>query len=212
MRNYQKVLLDPGECVMLIVDHQPQMYFGVEGMARSTVMNAVKGLVKTASVFRVPVIVTTVTANSFAGPAYKEILTTLPDARPIDRTTLNAWEDVRVKRAVADTSKKKLIIAGLWTEVCVTFPALSAMQDNYEVYVVVDACAGASDDAHKAALRRMIQRGVVPITWQSLMLEFQRDWADKSTYAQVNAIINECGGVYGLGIDYAKFMKPATSA
>ncbi|MDR0696148.1 MAG: hydrolase [Christensenellaceae bacterium] len=211
MRNYRKVLLDPADCTLLIVDHQPQMYFGVEGSQRSTILNAIKGLAKTASSFQVPTILTTVTAESFAGPLSKDVLSVFPGTRPIDRTTLNAWEDACVKRAVADTGRKKIIIAGLWTEVCVAFPALAAQAEGYEVYVVVDACGGASDDAHKAALQRMIQHGITPITWQSLLLEFQRDWADKTTYDKVNAIIDECGGVYGVGLAYAKFMKPMTS-
>ncbi|MDR0751362.1 MAG: hydrolase [Christensenellaceae bacterium] len=210
MRNYRKVLLDPTDCVLLIIDHQPQMYFGIEG-ERSVILNAVKGLAKTASVFQVPTILTTVTAETFAGPLYKEITSVFPDITSFDRSTLNAWEDVRVKRAVVDTTRKKLIIAGLWTEVCVTFPALSAKSDGYDVYVVVDACGGSSEEAHKASLKRMTQHGIVPITWQSLLLEFQRDWADKTTYAKVNSIIDECGGVYGIGLSYAKYMKPSDS-
>ncbi|MDR3292653.1 MAG: hydrolase [Clostridiales bacterium] len=207
MRGYQQVLLDPAECVLLVVDHQPQMYFGIEGKKRACVLNAVKGLTKTAAIFQVPVVMTTVTAVDFGGPMVKGVLDVFAGHHPIDRTTLNAWEDTRVKKAVNDTKRKKLLIAGLWTEVCATLPALSAMQDGFEVYVVVDACGGSSYEAHDAAVLRMTQNGVTPVTWQSVLLEFQRDWADKATYAAVNALITECGGAYGLGLEYAKVMK-----
>ncbi|MDR3263398.1 MAG: hydrolase [Clostridiales bacterium] len=211
MRNYKQALLDPTDCVLLVVDHQPQMYFGVEEKSRSCIMNAVKGLTRAASIFQVPTVMSTVTANTFAGPMYEEILNVFAGHHPIDRTAINAWEDVRVKKAVADTKRKKLIIAGLWTEVCVALPALSAIQDGYEVYIVTDACGGASKEAHDQAIARMLQKGATPLTWQAVLLEFQRDWADKTTYAAVTALLEECGGAYGLGLLYAKFIAPSKS-
>jgi nicotinamidase-related amidase len=167
-------------------------------------MNAVKGLTKAASIFQVPVVMTTVTAETFAGEMYSGVTDVFAGHQPIDRTTLNAWEDFRVKKAVSDTKRKKIILAGLWTEVCVVFPALSAMQDGYEVFFVTDACGGSSKEAHESAVQRLIQKGAVPVTWQSVLLEFQRDWNDKTTYAPVTALIEECGGVYGAGLQYAQ--------
>jgi nicotinamidase-related amidase len=180
------------------------MYFGVEGKSRSCIMNAVKCLARTSAIFQVPVIMTTVTADSFAGKMYDAVLDVFKGHEPIDRTNLNAWEDTRVKRAVENTKRKKIIIAGLWTEVCVTLPALSAISDGYEVYFVSDACGGASKEAHDTAVMRLVQKGAVPVTALSLLLEFQRDWADKATYDPVTALIKECGGTYGIGLTYAE--------
>ncbi|MDR2091432.1 MAG: hydrolase [Clostridiales bacterium] len=204
MKNYKDVLLDPADCVVLIVDHQPQMYFGVEENSRAKILNAVKGLAKTAAIFKVPAVLTTVTRDTFAGAMVKAVADVFPGHTPIDRTTLNAWEDARVKKAVADTGRKKIIIAGLWTEVCAAFPALSAMSDGFEAYFAVDACGGSSKEAHDAAVSRMTASGATPVTWQSVLLEFQRDWGDKTTYQPVQALIKECGGAYGLGIEYAE--------
>ncbi|MDR2046596.1 MAG: hydrolase [Clostridiales bacterium] len=204
MRNYKNVLLDPADCVLLVIDHQPQMYFGAEGKLRAQIMNAVKGLTKAAAIFQIPVVMTTVTANTFAGVMYDGVTNVFPGHQPIDRTSLNAWEDPRVRKAVADTKRKKIILAGMWTEVCVAFPALSAMEDGYDVYFVADACAGSSKEAHDTAVLRMVQKGASPLTWQAALLEFQRDWGDKITYAPVTALIKECGGVYGQGLAYAE--------
>ena len=113
-----------------------------------------------------------------------------------------------MKKAVEGTGKKKLILAGLWTEACITFPALSAKLDGYEVFVVADACAGASKAAHDMAMLRMTQADIIPVTWQQVMLEFQRDWNNKDTYDKVMAIVKEFSGAYGLGVEYAETMLP----
>ena len=208
MRNYQQCLLDPTQCAVVIIDHQPQMYFGVEGACRNNVQNNVTALAKAAQIFGVPCILTTVSAQSFSGYLVSKVQQVYPDVTPIDRTCINAWEDVNLKKAVEGTGKKKLILAGLWTEACITFPALSAKCDGYEVFVVADACAGASKAAHDMAMQRMIQAGVIPVTWQQVMLEFQRDWNNKDTYDKVMTIIKEFGGAYGLGVEYAETMLP----
>ncbi|MDR1000418.1 MAG: hydrolase [Clostridiales bacterium] len=206
MRNYQESLLDPSQCVVAVIDHQPQMYFGVESSGRSYVENNVLGLVKAARLFNVPCILTTVTATDFSGPLAAKIQSVYPQTAPIDRTSINAWEDTRFKEAIMSTGKKKILLSGLWTEACVTFPALCMKQDGYTVYVVSDACAGASSQAHEAAMSRMIQAGVIPMTWQQTMLEWQRDWNDKTTYDGVMSIVEEHGGAYGLGVEYADSM------
>jgi nicotinamidase-related amidase len=206
MRNYQNCLLDPSQTVVAIIDHQPQMYFGVQNDARNDVKNNVVGLAKAAQAFKVPCILTTVTAGSFSGPIYSKLQSVYPQSVPIDRSFINAWEDGNFKKAIEGTGRKKVIMAGLWTEACVTFPALSMMSDGYEVFVVTDACGGATDAAHDMAVMRMVQAGVVPVTWQQVMLEWQRDWNNKDTYAPVMGIIKEHSGAYGLGVEYSETM------
>ena len=208
MRSYQKSLLDPSQVVIALIDHEPQMYFGVESDCRNAVLNAVIGLAKTAKAFNIPIILSTVEANTFSGPLVNKVQSVFPDIIPIDRTTLNAWEDKKFKTAVQATGRKKLLLAGLWTEVCVTLPALSAMEDGYEIYAVADASAGSSKQAHQMAMQRLIQAGAKPMTWQATLLEMQRDWANKDTYQVVTDIIREHGGAYGLGLEYASTFIP----
>ncbi|MDR0898031.1 MAG: hydrolase [Oscillospiraceae bacterium] len=211
MRNYQNALLDPNQCVMLIVDEQPQMFFGVENASRTRILNNVVALAKAAKVFGVPCILTTIAAQTFSGPMTAKLLEVYPGVQPIDRTCINAWEDNNVRRAIDGTGRKKLIIAGLWTEACVTFPTLCAMQDGFDVYVVSDASGGATKEAHDMAMQRMIQSGAKPMTWQQVMLEFQRDWANLDTYDQVMTIVKDMSGAYGLGVEYAEAMVPANA-
>lgn len=208
MRKYQKSLLDPSEVAILLIDHEPQMFFGVESDCRNSVLNAVTGLAKTAQVFNIPIILSTVEAKTFSGPLVSKVQSVYPDITPIDRTTLNAWEDSNFLNAVKATKKKKLIVAGLWTEVCVALLALSALEDGYEIYVVADASAGGSKQAHQMALQRLIQAGAKPVTWQAVLLEMQRDWANKETYQAVMTVIQEHGGTYGLGVEYVNAMIP----
>ncbi|WP_242862404.1 hydrolase [Clostridium massiliamazoniense] len=205
-RAYRECLLDPCDVTMLIIDEQPQMFFGIESNSRLNVMNNIVGLVKAAKIFNIPVILTTVAEKEFSGPIYSKIQKLCPRQVPINRSTLNAWEDERVRRAVCETGRKKLIIAGLWTEVCVTLPTLSAICDGYEVYVVTDASAGSSKEAHEMAINRMMQCKAKMVTWQAVLLEFQRDWNNKETYDAVTKVIREHGGAYGLGIEYVKEM------
>lgn len=211
MRNYPNCLLDPEKVTIMIIDEQPQMFFGVQNAPRTEVANNIVGLAKTAKVFNVPCILSTVTAKTFAGNMYSKIQQVYPDVIPIDRTNLNAWEDTNVKTAVEGTGRKILIMAGLWTEACVCFPALSAIQDGYEVYAVTDASGGASEEAHNIAVMRMVQAGVKPVTWLQVLLEFQRDWNNKETYTPVMDIIKEHGGAYGIGVEYAETMLPPTN-
>ena len=206
MRNYPECLLDPAQSTVIIIDHQPQMYFGVEGKSRSCIENNVVGLAKAAQLFNAPCVLTTVEAKSFSGYLYSKLATVNPKTVPIDRTTINSWEDANLKKAVEATARKKIIIAGLWTEACVAFPALCMKSDGYDVYVATDACGGASKEAHDMAILRMTQAGVKPVTWMQTMLEWQRDWSNKDTYNGVMAIVKEHGGAYGLGVEYAESM------
>ena len=199
-------LLTPQNSTLLIIDHQPQMAFGVVSIDRQTLKNNVVALLKSAKVFKVPTILTTVETESFSGYMWPEILEVFPDNDVLERTSMNSWDDQKVRDAVAATGRKKLILSGLWTEVCINMCAFSAMADDYELYVVEDACGGTSEMAHRASMDRMIQAGVVPVTWQQVLLEWQRDWARKETYDTTLAVVKEHSGAYGMGVDYAYTM------
>lgn len=202
-------LLTPQNSVLMLIDHQPQMAFPTRSIDVAELRNNVTGLAKSAKVFGVPTILTTVAEKSFSGPLFPEVQAVFPDQKPIDRSTMNSWEDPRIVEAVKKTGRKKLVIAGLWTEVCVVGPVLSAIDEGYEVYFVTDASGGVSKDAHEMAVQRMIQAGATPMTWIQVLLEYQRDWARQATYAPVNEIVKQHGGGYGLGIIYAKEMFSA---
>ncbi len=199
-------LLTPQNSVLLMIDHQPQMLFGVFSHERQLLRNNVEGLAKSAKAFKVPTILTTVAADTFSGPIFPEIRAVFPDQKIFDRTSMNTWDDKGVVAEIAKTGRKKLIIAGLWTEVCVNMPTLEALHEGYEVYVVTDASGGTSREAHDESVRRMVQAGAVPVTWQQVLLEWQRDWARTDTYEAVTAIAKQHGGAYGVGIGYAYTM------
>jgi len=199
-------LLDADNHMLILVDHQPQMAFATRSIDIVELRNNVTGLAKSAKVFGVPTILTTVAEKSFSGPIFPEILAVFPGQEPIDRTTMNTWEDSRVTDLVNEIGRDKIVIAALWSEVCGVGPVLSAIDQGYEVYFVTDASGGVSDDAHDMAVERMVQAGAVPITWLQYLLELQRDWARGDTYEAVTGIAKEHGGGYGLGIIYATEM------
>jgi len=199
-------LLTPNNFTLALIDHQPQMFFGVQSTDRGMLINNVVGLAKAAKIFKVPTILTTVAAKSFSGPLIPQIQAVFPDQKPIDRSTMNSWEDKNFVAAIEKTNRKKIVMAALWTEVCLAFPALSALQAGYEVYAVVDASGASSKEAHQAAIKRMTQAGVIPLTWLQVLCELQRDWARKETYAAVTKLIKEHAGAYGEGIFYAESM------
>jgi nicotinamidase-related amidase len=197
-------LLDPDDCVLTLIDHQPQMLFGVASHEHVLLVNNTVALAKAAKLFNVPCVLTTVAADSFSGPLLPEIQAVFPEQIPIDRTTMNSWEDESFRQAILATGRKKIILAGLWTEVCGTFPALSALKDNFEVYIATDACGDISIEAHERAVQRLIQSGAVPMTSLQVMFEWQRDWARALTYEGVMGIL-KAHSAYGVGIRYAKF-------
>ncbi|MEU8674499.1 hydrolase [Streptomyces sp. NPDC048560] len=205
-------LLTPDNCAVLFVDHQPQMFFAAGSGDRGAVVNSTVGLAKAAKVFDVPVVLSTVAAESFSGPILPQLAAVFPGHEVIDRTSMNAWEDVSFVEAVKATGRRKLVIAGLWTEVCVVLPTLSALSQGYEVYVVTDASAGVSPQAHEHAVQRMVQGGAVPVTWVQVLLEFQRDWARTDTYVPVTDVVKEHAGAYGLGVVYAQAVLGAHAA
>ncbi|MFB6877479.1 hydrolase [Streptomyces sp. NPDC056323] len=199
-------LLTPDNCAVLFIDHQPQMFFGTGSGDRTAIINSTVGLAKAARVFDVPVVLSTVAAESFSGPILPQLADVFPGQKIVDRTSMNAWEDEAFVEAVKATGRKKLVIAGLWTEVCVVLPTLSAIAQGYEVYVVTDASGGVSPQAHEHAVQRMNQGGAIPVTWVQVLLELQRDWARTETYVATTDVVKEHAGAYGLGVVYAHSM------
>lgn len=197
-------VLTPQNSQIIFIDQQPQMAFGVQSIDRQTLKNNVVGLAKAAKVFKIPTTITTVETDSFSGNTYPELLGVFPENKILERTSMNSWDDQNVRDSLAAHGRKKVVVSGLWTEVCNTTFALCAMKEgDYEIYMVADASGGTSVDAHKYAMDRMVQAGAVPVTWQQVLLEWQRDWARQETYDAVTAIVKEHSGAYGMGIDYA---------
>jgi nicotinamidase-related amidase len=196
----------------MLIDHQPQMVFSVQSIDRTLMVNNVVGLAKSAQIFGVPTILTTISAEEFSGQLLPEIQAVFPGQATIDRTTMNPWEDPSVMAAVERAGRRKLVMAGLWTEVCLAFPALDAIRAGYEVYAVLDASGGVTSMAHEAAVQRMIQAGVVPITWLQFALELQRDWAREETAMAVGNLAIAHGGTYGVGIGYYRGIARHTNA
>lgn len=200
-------VLTPANCQIIFIDHQPQMAFGVQSIDRQVLKNNTVALAKAAKVFNIPTIITTVETKSFSGNTYPELLDVFPGQDILERTSMNSWDDQKVRDALKANGKKKVVVAGLWTEVCNNSFALCAMlEGDYEIYMVADASGGTSKEAHDFAMQRMIQAGVIPVTWQQVMLEWQRDWAHKETYTAVMDIVREHSGAYGMGVDYAYTM------
>ena len=207
MTNPKLEVLTPTNCQLIFIDQQPQMAFGVQSMDRQALKNNVVGLAKAAQAFGIPTTITTVETEAFSGHTYPELLDVFPGKDILERSSMNSWDDQKVRDALAANGKKKVIVSGLWTEVCNNTFALSAMlEGGYEIYMVADASGGTSKEAHDFAMQRMIQAGVVPVTWQQVLLEWQRDWARRETYDAVMAIVRDHSGAYGMGVDYAYTM------
>lgn len=200
-------LLTPHNSQVIFIDHQPQMAFGVQSMDRQMLKNNVVALAKSAKVFDVPVTITTVETEAYSGHTFPELLAVFPDNPILERTSMNSWDDQKVRDALAKAGRKKVIVSGLWTEVCNNLFAFSAMREGgYEIYMVADASGGTSVEAHEFSIQRMVQAGVVPVTWQQVLLEWQRDWARRDTYTPLMDIVREHSGAYGMGADYAYTM------
>jgi nicotinamidase-related amidase len=207
MSNPKLEVLTPQNSQLIIIDHQPQMAFGVQSIDRQVLKNNVVGLAKGAAAFAIPTTITSVESESFSGYTYPELLDVFPGKQILERSSMNSWDDQKVRDALAANGRKKVIVAGLWTEVCNTTFALCAMlEGDYEIYMVADASGGTSKDAHDFAMQRMVQAGAVPVTWQQVLLEWQRDWARRDTYDAVMKIVKEHSGAYGMGVDYAYTM------
>ncbi|MGW9028339.1 hydrolase [Streptomyces sp. NPDC055722] len=182
--------------VLVLIDHQPSLIAAVGSHPSTTVINNVTGLAKTAKLFGVPTVLTSVLADR-GGKLLPQITDVFPGQKVYDRTAINAWEDTPVRDAIRKTGARKIVIAALWTEICLAYPALSALDEGYEVYAVTDASGDVSPEAHDMAVRRMEQAGVVPITWTSVGGELQRDWSHTATVPGVAKIQQEHGGAFG---------------
>ena len=188
-------LLTPQNCALILIDHQPFQFAGLRSHDSQTVINNVVGLAKTAKVFAVPTLLTTVMEDR-GGYLIKQLQDVFPDQKPINRTFINTWEDKRIVDWVKATGRKKVVIAALWTEICLAFPAIQAAGEGYEVYAVTDASGGVSVEAHEMAIHRMIQAGVTPITWNVFAAELQRDWARTDTIPGISqALIDHAGNI-----------------
>jgi nicotinamidase-related amidase len=192
-------LLTPQKSVLLLVDHQPFQFANLHSHDPGLIQNNVVGLAKMAKAFQVPTILTTVLEDR-GGYLIKSLQDVFPDQKPIDRTFINTWEDKRVVDAVKKTGRKQLVIAGLYTEICVAMPAIQALGDGYDVFAVTDACGGVTAEAHDMAVRRMVQAGVVPITSMAVAGEWQRDWAREATVLSMAEVLSAHGGGSGIAL------------
>jgi nicotinamidase-related amidase len=209
----EKGLLTPDNCVVTMIDLQPQMLFGVGNFDRQTVINNNLVLGKAARVFDVPTVLSTVESKGFSGPIWGQIQAVFPKHQAIERSSMNAWDDKNFVKAIKATGRKKVVLSGLWTETCVALPTIQMLHDGYEVYVVEDCCGDVNQLSHDNAMKRVIQAGAVPVTALSVMLEWQRDWAARGTYDAVMDIVKTHLGAYGQGVEYAYTMvhgAPAT--
>jgi nicotinamidase-related amidase len=183
-------LVTPQNAALVVIDYQPSQVAAVRSMDPDLLLENIVSTVKTAKAFGLPIVHSTVNvASGQQQPTVPELAQLFDDSPPIDRTTLNSWEDAGFLAAVRATGRRKLILCALWTEICMAFPALDAMREGYEVYPVVDAIAGTSVEAHRAGLERVVQAGGQPVSWISLACELQRDWNREATVADVVEIV-----------------------
>lgn len=201
-----KTLLSPSDHTLIMIDHQSQMAFATKSIGAIELRNNAGLVAHAAKAFKVSTIITSVAEKSFSGPVFDEIKDAFPDAEVIDRTTMNTWEDARIAAQVNAIGKPRIVLAGLWTSVCIVGPALSAIDQGFEVYVIADACGDVSTEAHDRSMDRMVQAGVRPMTSVQYLLEMQRDWARGDTYESTVGVAKKWGGGYGLGLIYAKTM------
>lgn len=199
-------LLSPTNHALILIDHQSQMAFATRSIDVAELRNNVALIGKGAAGFQVPVVLTTVAEASFSGPLFPELTHIFPTQKAFDRTTMNCWEDTAVIDEVNRIGRKRIVLGGLWTSVCIVGPALSALEQGFEVYVITDACGDVTDEAHERAVTRMVQAGAVPVTSVQYLLELQRDWGRAETYGLTTGIARDHAGGYGIGIQYAKTM------
>jgi nicotinamidase-related amidase len=201
-----RTLLSPADHTLIMIDFQSQMAFATKSIDAVTLRNNAALVANAAKIFNVSFIPTTVAEKSFSGPMFDEIKAAFPKAKFFDRTSMNTWEDKAVVEEVNRMGKDRIVLAGLWTSVCIVGPALSAIDQAFEVYVITDACGDVSEEAHERAVERMVQAGARPMTSLQYLLELQRDWARTETYGATTGLAQNFGGPYGLGIIYATTM------
>ena len=192
-------LLTPENCALILIDHQPFQFSGLNSHDPQTIVNNVVGLATTAKIWEIPTLLTVVLERQ-GGKIIKQLQDVFPEQQPLDRTWINTWQDPNVIEWVENTGRKKIIMAGLWTEICLAMPAIQALGEGYEVYIVTDASGGVTLEAHEMAVRRMVQAGAVPITWLVLAAELQRDWARTETVPDFGGLLVEHLGAVGAGL------------
>ncbi|MFP2963827.1 hydrolase [Myxococcus sp. 1LA] len=188
-------LLAPDNCALILIDHQPFQFAGLRSHDSQTVINNAVALARCAKLFRVPTLLTTVLEER-GGYIIPQLQAVFPEQKPINRTFINTWEDGRVIDWVKETGRKKVVMAALWTEICLAMPVIHALGEGYEVYIVTDASGGVSVEAHEVAIQRMVQAGAVPLTTAVFTAELQRDWARESTLeGMTKLMIDHMGNV-----------------
>jgi len=207
-------LLTPTNCCLMLIDHQPFQVAGLRSHDTQTIINNVVGLAKAAKIFGVPTLFTTVIERQ-GGHLLQQLQDVFPEQKPIDRTLINTWEDSRCVDWVKSTGRKKIVMAALWTEICLAMPAIQALGEGYEVYIVTDASGGVSLEAHEMAIQRMVQAGAVPITWMVFGSELQRDWARTATVPALAQTLVDHSGVVGTSFKWEQQLlatPPAATA
>jgi nicotinamidase-related amidase len=205
MNQYQK-LYTAQDSAIVFIDFQPQMLFGVASIDRATLINNVTLIAKVSKEFNVPGVLTAVETESFSGYVWPQLLDVFPGQPVVERSSMNSWDDPGFRNAIQATGRKNIILTGLWTEVCITWPTIEMLGAGYNVYVVEDCCGATSQAAHDAALSRMVQAGAVRLTTIAALLEWQRDWKNREHYNSLMGILNKQAGAYGSGIEYAYTM------
>src|SRR6267142_4336218 len=210
-KNGLDALLTPDNCVLILIDHQPFQFAGLRSHDTQTIINNVVGLAKSAKAFDVPTLLTTVIEKQ-GGYILKPLQDVFPEQKPIDRTFINTWEDARVVDWVKKSGRTKIVMAALWTEICLAMPVIQALGEGYEVYIVTDASGGTSVEAHGMAVRRMVQAGAVPMTWMAVQGELQRDWARESTVPGLAELLSQHGGGSGVAFAWETQLLGGTNA
>lgn len=204
MSSHYTDLLTPQNCAVALIDYQPAMFFGVQSHDRLSIVHNAAILTKTAKLFKLPIVLSTVAKDTFSGPLIPEITSEFPKQKLIDRTSINAWVDANFRKAIKATGRKKIVVGGLWTEACVLFPTLDMLKEGYEIYIPTDACGDVSIEAHERSLQRLIQAGAVPITSLQFVFELQQDWARSQTYEGVMKIL-KADSPYGIQVNFSKW-------
>jgi len=197
-------MLTPDNSALALIDFQPAMFQGVQSHDRKVIVDNVQVLARASKLFKVPTVLTTVAKDSFSGPFMPEVTEGVyPDHPVVDRTSINSWLDAGFRQAIEATSRRRIVIAGLWTGACVNFPTLAMLKAGYEIFVVADACGDTSPEAHERAMQRMVQAGAVPITALQYVFELQQDWARGETYDGVMEILKSLTP-YGIQVRFSK--------
>jgi nicotinamidase-related amidase len=204
MLNPYQDMISPQDTALVLIDFQPAMFQGVESHDRLSVVHNVQILAETADVFKLPIVFSTVAKDSFSGPFMPEVTELFPSLTVIDRTSINAWLDADFRKAVAAMGRKKIVLAGLWTEACVLFPTLDMLKEGYQIYVATDACGDVSKEAHERAVQRLVQAGAIPVTSLQVCFELQQDWARGETYEEVMDILR-AHSPYGIQVRFSKW-------